>query len=149
MKGLPSGLACRTVGFVDEYCEAYRHLFEDVRSYECFNYLHVGLMSELKRRSLPAIARFGCCLSWHVHAHNQDAGRPEVLRAAGENFCRFFDRLDTTVRRLCYSLISPVETVGICFEENLRSTDFLANTLHLFDNRSQLTHLDRFGNTSF
>ena len=50
-------LACRTVGFVDEYCEAYRHLFEDVRSYECFKYLHVGLMSELKRKSLPALAK--------------------------------------------------------------------------------------------
>ncbi|MBD1914610.1 MULTISPECIES: transposase, partial [Cyanophyceae] len=50
-------LAVRTVGFVDEYCEAYRPLFEDVRSYECFKYLHVGLMSDLKRKSLPAIAR--------------------------------------------------------------------------------------------
>ena len=50
-------LARRTVGFVDEYCEAYRHLFADVRSYECFKYLHVGLMSELKRKSLPAIAK--------------------------------------------------------------------------------------------
>ena len=50
-------LARRTVGFVDEYCEAYRHLFSDVRSYECFKYLHVGLMSELKRKSLPAIAK--------------------------------------------------------------------------------------------
>lgn len=49
-------LACRTVGFVDEYCEAYRSLFSDVRSYECFKYLHVGLISELKRKSLPAVA---------------------------------------------------------------------------------------------
>lgn len=41
-------LAVRPVGFVDEYCEAHRSLFEDVRSYECFKYLHVGLMSDLK-----------------------------------------------------------------------------------------------------
>jgi SRSO17 transposase len=45
------------VGFVDEYCEAYRDLFEDVRSFECFKYLHVGLISDLPRKSLPAIAR--------------------------------------------------------------------------------------------
>ncbi len=49
--------ARRTVGFVDEYCEAYHHLFDDVRNYECFKYLHIGLMSDLKRKSLPAIAR--------------------------------------------------------------------------------------------
>lgn len=50
-------LACSTVGFIDEYCEAYRHLFADVRSFQCFKYLHVGLISDLPRKSLPAIAR--------------------------------------------------------------------------------------------
>ncbi|HEY9878278.1 MAG TPA: IS701 family transposase [Leptolyngbyaceae cyanobacterium] len=49
--------ARQTVGFVDEYCEAYRELFNDVRSFECFKYLHVGLISELPRKSLPAIAQ--------------------------------------------------------------------------------------------
>jgi SRSO17 transposase len=46
-----------TVKFVDEYCEQYRKLFEDVRSYEYFKALHIGLISELPRKSLPAIAR--------------------------------------------------------------------------------------------
>ena len=46
-----------TVKFVDEYCEAYRDLFGDVRSYEYFKELHIGLISELKRKSLPAIAK--------------------------------------------------------------------------------------------
>ena len=50
-------LARQTVGFVDEYCEAYRNLFSDVRSFECFKYLHVGLISEIPRKSLPAIAQ--------------------------------------------------------------------------------------------
>ena len=46
-----------TVQFVDDYCESYRDLFVEVRSYEAFKHLHVGLISEAKRKSLPAIAR--------------------------------------------------------------------------------------------
>lgn len=46
-----------TVKFVDEYCEQYRDLFGDVRSFEYFKELHVGLISELPRKSLPAIAK--------------------------------------------------------------------------------------------
>jgi SRSO17 transposase len=45
-----------TVKFVDEYSEPYRDLFEDVRSFESFKLLHIGLLSELPRKSLPAIA---------------------------------------------------------------------------------------------
>ena len=32
-------------------------LFVEVRSYEYFKYLHVGLISNIKRKSLPEIAR--------------------------------------------------------------------------------------------
>lgn len=46
-----------TVKFVDDYCQYYRDLFEDVRSFEYFKELHVGLISELPRKSLPAIAK--------------------------------------------------------------------------------------------
>ncbi|MBD1850137.1 transposase [Cyanobacteria bacterium FACHB-502] len=46
-----------TVGFINEYCQAYRHLFEDVRSFEQFKFLHVGLLSGLARKTLPAIAQ--------------------------------------------------------------------------------------------
>lgn len=46
-----------TVTFVDEYCAAYRDLFADVRSFEYFKLLHVGLTSDLKRKSLPALAK--------------------------------------------------------------------------------------------
>ncbi|TRT55819.1 MAG: hypothetical protein EWV85_08850 [Microcystis aeruginosa Ma_QC_C_20070703_M131] len=42
---------------VDEYCSLYRELFPEVRSYEYFKYLHIGLLSEIKRKTLPAIAR--------------------------------------------------------------------------------------------
>jgi SRSO17 transposase len=46
-----------TVTFVDEYCQQYQECFPDVRSFEQFTYLHVGMLSEIKRKSLPAIAK--------------------------------------------------------------------------------------------
>jgi SRSO17 transposase len=46
-----------TVAIVDEYCAEYKDLFKEVRNYECFKYLHVGIMAPLKRKSLPEIAR--------------------------------------------------------------------------------------------
>ena len=49
--------AKETVKFVDEYCELYRDLFGDVRSFEYFKLLHIGLMSDMGRKSLPAIAK--------------------------------------------------------------------------------------------
>jgi SRSO17 transposase len=42
-----------TVSFIDEYCSGYKDLFPEVRSYECFKYLHLGIISPLKRKSLP------------------------------------------------------------------------------------------------
>ena len=49
--------AVTTVGFIDEYCQHYQKLFLDVRNFECFKELHLGMISEIKRKSLPAIAR--------------------------------------------------------------------------------------------
>jgi len=46
-----------TVGFVDNYCRAYQRLFSDVRSFEAFTSLHLGLITPLPRKSLPAIAK--------------------------------------------------------------------------------------------
>ncbi len=46
-----------TVGVIDEYCAEYEDLFKEVRNYECFKYLHLGIMSPLKRKSLPEIAK--------------------------------------------------------------------------------------------
>ena len=46
-----------TVGFIDDYCLLYRSVFGDVRSYECFKYLHVGMISPLPRKTLPEIAK--------------------------------------------------------------------------------------------
>jgi SRSO17 transposase len=46
-----------TVAIVDEYCAEYKDLFKEVRNYECFKYLHLGIISMLKRKSLPEIAK--------------------------------------------------------------------------------------------
>lgn len=49
--------AITTIGFVDQYCSLYRDLFPDVRSFEHFKFLHVGLISEIPHKSLPSIGR--------------------------------------------------------------------------------------------
>jgi SRSO17 transposase len=46
-----------TVKFIDDYCESYRDLFPEVRTFEHFKELHLGLISEIKRKTLPAIAK--------------------------------------------------------------------------------------------
>ena len=46
-----------TVSIIDRYCSAYDDLFPEVRSYECFKYLHQGIISPIKRKSLPEIAK--------------------------------------------------------------------------------------------
>lgn len=48
----------RTVSFVDNYCQEYQRIFPEVRSYENFKFLHIGLISELSRKSLPEIAKY-------------------------------------------------------------------------------------------
>ncbi len=49
--------ATQTVAFVDAYAAAYRDLFHDVRSFDHFTRLHLGLISDVARKSLPAIGR--------------------------------------------------------------------------------------------
>ena len=46
-----------TVTIIDQYCDSYNDLFSDVRNYECFKYLHQGIISSIKRKSLPEIAK--------------------------------------------------------------------------------------------
>ncbi|OYD89180.1 IS701 family transposase [Nostoc sp. 'Peltigera membranacea cyanobiont' 210A] len=46
-----------TVAIIDEYCTEYKDLFKEVRNYECFKYLHLGIMSPIKRKSLPEIGK--------------------------------------------------------------------------------------------
>ena len=46
-----------TVSVVDKYCEAYKDIFCEVRSYECFKYLHLGILAPIPRKSFPEIAK--------------------------------------------------------------------------------------------
>ncbi|NEO01969.1 MAG: IS701 family transposase [Moorea sp. SIO3I7] len=46
-----------TVSVIDSYCQTYKDLFKEVRNYECFKYLHLGIISPIKRKSLPEIAK--------------------------------------------------------------------------------------------
>lgn len=56
LKHLPRD-AHPTVAIIDEYCAEYKDLFKEVRNYECFKYLHLGIISPIKRKSLPEIAK--------------------------------------------------------------------------------------------
>ena len=53
---IESRSAAPTVKFVDEYCQWYKSLFSDIGSFEAVKYLHVGCVSDIKRKTLPAIA---------------------------------------------------------------------------------------------
>jgi SRSO17 transposase len=47
-----------TVVMIDEYCAKYKDLFKEVKNYECFKYyLHMGIISTIKRKLLPEIAK--------------------------------------------------------------------------------------------
>ena len=46
-----------TVSFVDQYCAYYRAVLPEVRSFDQFTALHLGMIAELPRKTLPAIAR--------------------------------------------------------------------------------------------
>jgi SRSO17 transposase len=47
----------RTVAFVDDYCAHYRAVFPNVRQFEQFSRLELGLVAETKRKSLPRLAQ--------------------------------------------------------------------------------------------
>ena len=51
--------AIPTLTFVDASCQLYQDLFPDVGSFEHVKFLPIGLLSEIKRKTLPAIARVG------------------------------------------------------------------------------------------
>jgi len=45
------------VSFIDSYCAYYQNLFPEVRSFESFKNLHLGMISDIKRKTLPEIAK--------------------------------------------------------------------------------------------
>jgi SRSO17 transposase len=49
--------ATPTVAFIDEYCTQYRALFHNVRHFEHFTALHLGLLAETRHKSLPQVGK--------------------------------------------------------------------------------------------
>jgi len=54
---LASREARPAIRLVDEYYQLFENLFAEVGSCEAFKRLHLGMISEMKRKSLPAIAK--------------------------------------------------------------------------------------------
>jgi len=48
--------AKKIVQCVDTYSKLHKDIFPEVRTYEVFKYIMVGILNDLKRKSLPAIA---------------------------------------------------------------------------------------------
>ncbi len=46
-----------SIVFIDDCCNSYKNLFAEVRSYECFKWLHLGIISTISRKSLPEISK--------------------------------------------------------------------------------------------
>ena len=90
-----------TVGYIDDYCLVYRSVFEDVRLYEYLKLLHVGMLSSLPRKSLPAIAKItGLKDGQSLHHFLRDATWPiEQLRAIRLHLIR--EQIGSRPIRLC------------------------------------------------
>lgn len=70
----PRRTAVNTVAFIDNYCQHYSKLFEDVRHFEAFKFLHLGMLSEIPRKTLPEIAKIvGLKGSQTLHHFLRDA----------------------------------------------------------------------------
>jgi SRSO17 transposase len=83
--------ASPTVAFIDQYCARYRDLFHNVRHFEQCTALHLGLLAETRRKTLPrlgktvhadpqALHHFLANAEWSVEALRQR--RLERLRQA-------------------------------------------------------------------
>jgi SRSO17 transposase len=83
--------ATPTVAFIDDYCARYRDLFGNVRHFEQFTALHLGLLAETRRKTLPrlgktvhtdpqALHHFLANAEWSVEALRRR--RLELLRQA-------------------------------------------------------------------
>lgn len=82
--------AIPTVTFVDEYCQLYQDLFPDVRSFEHFKQIQSGMLSEMKRKTLPAIAKAAGKSDPQVHLVQSDVACVLFRETVGAS--RYADR---------------------------------------------------------
>lgn len=113
----PNRVACPTISFIDEYCQLFVDLFPQVRSYEAFKLLHLGMISDIKRKSLPAIAR-AVGLENHQNLHHFLTESPWLA----SHLCQ--RRLELILKILDgRSLILLIDETGDCKKGN--STDYV------------------------
>ena len=106
-----------TIGFVDQYCQLYSDLFPEVRSFEAFKLLHLGMVSEIKRKSLPGIAR-AVGLDNPQNLHHFLSESPWSAASIRQR------RLETVLRILDgRTLVLLIDETGDC--KKGRSTDYL------------------------
>jgi len=102
---------------VDEYCQLYEGLFPEVRSFEAFKLLHLGMISEIKRKSLPAIAK-AVGLDNHQNLHHFLTESPWQVQQLRQK------RLELTLKVLGgRSLILLIDETGDC--KKGKSTDYV------------------------
>ena len=84
-----------TITFIDQYGGLYREVFSDVRSFEYFKRLQLGLIAELPRTSLPAIAK-AVGLSDNQALHHFVANSPwdvdELRQRRLARYCQVVDQ---------------------------------------------------------
>ncbi|PZV09068.1 MAG: IS701 family transposase [Leptolyngbya sp.] len=106
-----------TIRFVDEYCQMYEDLFPEVRSFEAFKLLHLGMISEIKRKSLPAIAK-AVGLDNQQNLHHFLSESPWQVQQLRQK------RLELTLKVLNgRSLILLIDETGDC--KKGKSTDYV------------------------
>jgi SRSO17 transposase len=61
-----------TVYFIDRYCEGYQDLFPEVRSFESFKNLHLGILSRISHKPTQKWLRSLCLQgSWLIWQNNR------------------------------------------------------------------------------
>ncbi len=114
----------QTVSFIDDYCQYYQKLFPEVRSFTAFKYLQIGLLSELKRKSLPEIAKLvGLKNSQSLHHFFQNSPwSAEPLKLARLQLILKFSMAEKLLRSLMKQETQKQEKLQMMSSDNILGT---------------------------
>ena len=79
LKNLPRD-AQSTVSVIDDYCAIYKDLFKEVRNYECFKYLHLGIISPIKNLIVRILRQKPQLLIFHSSTMESSNRMEECLK---------------------------------------------------------------------
>jgi SRSO17 transposase len=110
--------ATPSVACIDAYCAHYRSVFHNVRHFEQFTQLILGLLAETKRKSLPRLAKT-------VH------GEPQALRHFLANAEWSIEELRAVRLRLTREALAG-RRIMVCIDETGdpkkgKTTDYVAS----------------------